>query len=469
MTPTTASPQARVVVAGGGVAALEVVLALRALAGPTLRLTLLAPEREFVHRPSSVSGPFGFGLPLRVPLEPIAERQQVTLDHGTLASVAPGEHTVRTGDDRAIPYDALVIAVGARSREALPGALTFTGPADVGTMMSLLDRLERDPARHVMFVLPHGVSWPLPLYELAIMTAVELRNRAATETKLTVVTPEREPLWMFGPAASEALRRMLAERGIALLTNARAASVEEEGLRMEDGTRLECDDVVALPTLDGPAVPGLPADAHGFLPVDAHGRVSGTPDVYAAGDATSFPLKQGGLATQQADAVAETIAATVGMLARAPEPFRPVLRGLLLTAGAPLYLRAEVGATGLPEPSRRPASRPLRAPKSEASTRALWWPPGKVAGRYLAPMLSTARPVAVASQPLIDRVPATSPDDDRDEALELTLLLAEEDARLGDYPQAIEALDAAAALAGGELPAEYAEKRDRWLAASHHT
>jgi sulfide:quinone oxidoreductase len=404
---------------------------------------------------------------LRVPLEPIAERQQVTLEHGTLASVTVADHAVSTRDGRDIPYDILVIAVGARPREALPGALTFTGPRDVGTMMSLLDRLETDPARHVMFALPAGVSWPLPLYELAIMTAVELRNRAATGTKLTVVTPERDPLWVFGPAAGEALRRMLAERGIALLTNARAASVDEGGLRMVDGTRLECDDVVALPTLEGPALTGLPADAHGFLPVDAHGQVSGAPEVYAAGDATSFPLKQGGLATQQADAVAETIAAAVGMLGRAPAPFRPVLRGLLLTAGAPLYLRAEVGATGQLKPERRPAARPLRAPAGETSTRALWWPPGKVAGRYLAPMLATARPVAVASEPLIDRVPPAGPED-RDEALELTLLLADEDAQLGDYAQAIQALDAAVALAGGELPAEYAEKRDRWLAASHH-
>ena len=465
MTPEP-SPQPRVVVAGGGVAGIEAVLGLRALAGPAVPITLLAPEREFVHRPSSVSGPFGFGPPLRVPLEPIAARQEVALDHDALASVAAGDRLVHTSDGHAVPYDVLVVAVGGRPREALPGALTFGGPSDVGAMAGLLDRLEREPERHVVFAVPPGVSWPLPLYELAIMTAVELRSRAATGTRLTVLTPEREPLWMFGPAASEALRRLLAERGIALLTNARAAAAEERALRMHDGTRLECDHVVALPTLDGPAIPGLPADDRGFLPVDAHGRVEDAPGVYAAGDATSFPLKQGGLATQQADAVAEAIAAAAGLLARAPEPFRPVLRGLLLTAGAPLYLRAEVGATGLPAPGRRPEARRLRAPASQASTRALWWPPGKVAGRYLAPLLATARPVALTSEPLADRVPAgVAPD--RDAALELALLLADEDAARGDYDQAVHALDAAAALGGGRLPAEVAERRERWLAAAH--
>jgi sulfide:quinone oxidoreductase len=466
MSSPTVPSQTRVVIAGGGVAALETILALRALAGPTLRITLLSPEREFVHRPSSVMGPFGFGLPLRVPLEPIAARQQVALELGSLASVDPDGQAVYAGDRRSIPYDVLVVAVGARPRVALPGALTFTGPSEVGTMMTLLDHLEAEPEQRVAFVVPPGASWPLPLYELAIMTAVELRNRAATETRLTVVTPEREPLWVFGPAAGRALRDLFADRGIALLTNARGAAVEEDALRMEDDTRLEFDHVVTLPTLDGPGVPGLPRDGRGFLPIDPHGRVSGAPDVYAAGDATSFPLKQGGLATQQADAVAEAIADAAGLLGRAPEPFRPVLRGLLLTGGAPMYLRAEVGATGVPAPGHQPVAKAVRKTASDASTRALWWPPAKIAGRYLAPLLSTARPVAVASEPLLDRVPTTeSPD--AGEALELALLLADEDAKLGDYGQAVEALDAAAALGGGQLSPALALKRDRWMAASH--
>ena len=208
-----------------------------------------------------------------------------------------------------------------------------------------------------------------------------------------------------------------------------------------------------MPALDGAALAGLPADSRGFLPVDAHGRVSGLSGVYAAGDATSFPVKQGGLAAQQADAAAEAVAADLG-LAPDPAPFRPVLRGLLLTGGAPLYLRAQL--TGDQEPTARVLS-------GEVSSRALWWPPGKVAGRYLAPYLATARPVHLGDEPLRDRTPA-APETalDRDEAVRLALLLAEEDARVGDYHQALHALDAAAALAGGVLPEEWTESRSRW-------
>jgi len=183
--------------------------------------------------------------------------------------------------------------------------------------------------------------------------------------------------------------------------------------------------------------------------------------VLAAGDATTFPVKQGGLATQQADAAAATIAAVLGAAVE-PRPFAPVLRGLLLTGGAPLYLRAELDPKG----AVRSGGAQHRRLTGEVSSRALWWPPGKVAGRYLAPYLSTARPSVLGQEPLADRVPGSGAGDpaERDAAFDLALLLADEDAAAGDLHQALHALDAAAALAGGVLPAAYAERRERWLA-----
>jgi sulfide:quinone oxidoreductase len=227
--------------------------------------------------------------------------------------------------------------------------------------------------------------------------------------------------------------------------------------------------VVTLPQLEGPRLPGVPSDHHGFIPVDGNGRVRGLDDVYAAGDVTAFPLKQGGLAAQQADAVAETIAAGLG-LAIAPRPFSPVLRGLLITDGAPLYLRAE------PQRLTRSATvaieaTPLRRTTPEASAASgqpLWWPPAKIAGRYLAPFLATARPVPFSSGLLTDRlaVPGSRlPDGEYQDALELALLLADSDARWGDYAAALNALDAAEALTGA-LPPEYEAKRLQWRAAA---
>lgn len=86
-----------------------------------------------------------------------------------------------------------------------------------------------------------------------------------------------------------------------------------------------------------------------------------------------------------------------------------------------------------------------------------------MAGRYLAPYLSTARPRALRREPMTDRaLTATDPSPDRADAIELALLLAGADADAGDFAQALHALDAAAALSGGVLPLEAARRRDAW-------
>jgi sulfide:quinone oxidoreductase len=454
------SERPRILIAGGGVAALESLLALRELVGHRVRLELLAPGTEFLNRPSSVAEPFGLGGPAPVAFADVTARCGAVLHSGTLAGVRPDDHVAVTADGSELGYDTLIVAVGARAAETLPGALPFAGPQDVPALTAVLDAAERGEVRAIAFALPAGVAWTLPLYELAIMTAVELRSRGAGDVQLTVVTPENAPLWLFGEPAAAALETMLRERGIGLV-HGRPAAIASGRLVLERGELVPADRTIVLPPLQGPWITGLPRDDHGFIPVDPHGRVIGLRDVFAAGDATSFPIKQGGLASQQADVVATTLAAALGAVDPAA-PFRPVLRGLLLTGGAPLYLRAELTATGVVQHT----GHARRALRGEVSTRALWWPPGKLAGRYLAPYLATARPAALGREPLQDRVAGPAqPAGDAGEALDLALLMADEDARAGDLAQALHALDAAAALAGGFLPAEAAAKRDAWRAA----
>ena len=458
----------QVVIIGGGVAALEALLALRALAGHLVDVTLVSPVREFVYRPVTVAEAFDVAEARTYDLaEILADQHASELVLDMLGAVDLVEPAAVTTSGRRIPFDALIIATGAIPRAAVPGALTFQGRGDVPALRAVLHDLTAGAAESVAFVLPSERTWPLPLYELALMTAGHLREHGADAARVTLVTPEDEPLDLFGPAASAAIRPLLASRGIALRTSSRPASVHDRVLRLAGGAEIHVDRVIALPALEGPSLPGLPHDEHGFIPVDTFGRVSGLENVYAAGDVTAFPLKQGGLAAQQADAVAALIAARAGAIS-VPKPFAPVLRGLLLTGGAPLYLRAE--------PSRLPReatvaieAHPVRGTRLDASTaggQALWWPPGKVAGRYLAPYLSTARPAPLSPAVLADRVPVPGPpmsEDEHQDALELALLLADSDARWGDFGSALSALDAAEALQGA-LPPEYEAKRRAWKA-----
>jgi sulfide:quinone oxidoreductase len=189
---------------------------------------------------------------------------------------------------------------------------------------------------------------------------------------LTVVTPEEAPLAVFGPAASAAVSELLSARGIAVETAVHAHQQSaSEIVLTPGGRRVAVADVIALPAMAGPAIDGLPSDEGGFIPIDGHARIVGVDDVYAAGDGTNFPIKQGGIATQEADGAAADIAHRLGA-AIDPEPFRPVLRGKLLTGEESLQLRSEIAGGG---------------GEGAASLDALWWPPHKISGRYLAPWL----------------------------------------------------------------------------------
>ncbi len=363
----------QVTIVGGGVAALEAMIALRRMAEERVQIELITPTAEFEYRPLVVAEPFGLGRVRSFDIVRLARRHGTTMHLAGLRAVDTGEHTIETWDGRTLGYEILLLAIGATAVSALPGAVTVKGPGYTGRFQALLRDLERDHIRRVAFAVPAATSWPLPLYELALMTAKHARDRGLSNVKLSIVTPEAEPLEVFGMRASSALRELLAERGIELLTERTPDTVEDGRLSLVPSSAIEADRVVSLPRLRGPSLPGVPHDHDGFIPVDLHQYVGDELDVYAAGDATTCPIKQGGVAAQQADAAAESIAARAGASVD-PRPFRPVLRGLLLTGAEPRYMRSEVSGG--------------QDVDSEISDHILWWPPGKIAGRYLAPALA---------------------------------------------------------------------------------
>ena len=424
----------RVLIAGGGVAALELLLALRVNAGARLAITLLSADAELAPPAMTVAEPFQRGGAQTWDWAQIAAQQDARLVLDRLVAVDTEARIAFTHGGRRIPYDVLVLATGARRVEPLAGALTFGTRGDAAARLRALvaELSPRDPVS-IAFALPWPSSWSLPLYELALLWAHELRERGSAAA-VRLVTPEEHALELLGPAARDAVLPLLGALGVELITSAQPRAVAPDGLRLESGELVEADHVVTLADIVARPVPGLPVDRAGFLPVDLYGRVVGAVDVFAAGEATSFPLRQGGLATQQADVVADTIAA-IHAGGPAPGPFAPVLRGRLTTSGAPLYLQA----------------RPLG--QSVASAHALWSPPEKVAGRYLAPYLSTARPGRLEAAPLMERVPAVAPGRrDARAAVTLALNVAAMEDCAHNRSRALQAREAARALepeAGG--------------------
>ncbi len=363
-----------VLVAGGGVAGLEALLALHHLAGDKVELTLLEPSSEFVFRPMAIAETFGRGHGRRIPMAKLASDVGARLAHAGLVEVDDERRVAITDTGEELSYDAILVATGARSEPAFRRAITWTPETDPEVFGGLRRDLEEGYAHKVAFVVPPGTAWPLPAYELALMTAWDAESMGQTDVEISIVTPEAAPLEMFGIAGSAAVQADLDDAHVKVHTNAYVEERDDPAeYVMQPGARqLDAVHVVALPRAKGPSLPGLAADKEGFIRVDRHGHVEGTERAWAAGDGIAFPIKQGGLAAQQADAAAEAIAALAGAEVE-PQPFHPVLRGMLLTGRGRHWMRADVaGGAG----------------EGVTDRRALWWPPTKVAGRYLAPYLA---------------------------------------------------------------------------------
>jgi sulfide:quinone oxidoreductase len=381
----TAEQRFSVLIAGGGVAGLEAAFALRELAGERIAVTLLSAGEDFVSRPSSIGEPFNRSYAEHYELAGLATEAGAELVRGALAHVDTEGRLAHTVEGGELSYDALLVATGAR----IEPFSEHTTNVDDGHMDELLHGLVQDIeegyVHQLAIVIPAPMPWPFPGYELALM-ASERAWDMQTELSITLLTPERMALEVFGEQVSREVALLLAERHIELVTSAYCEVPQSQQVVVHPGGRVvHAGRVVALPRLLGPALDGLPADGGGFLPVDEYGRVRGVDRVWAAGDATDVQIKHGGVAAQLADVAARSIAERAGCRTR-PKPFAPYVEGVLMTGGTPRYLRAD---PAWPGPAGQSISTQVRSAIA----------PPKISAPYLAPHLMKRRlSPAVASR-----------------------------------------------------------------------
>ncbi len=331
--------KAKVLIAGGGVAGLESAIALHEMAGDRVEVTICSPSEDFVYRPFAVAEPYGASRAMRFGMEELAERCGADFHLASIASVDQEAQRARTHDGEKFAYDYLIVASGTRLLASVSGAVIFWGVADDRRVQDVVDGLREGKLRRVAFTMPGGGTWALPMYELALLAESELSKGGVEGASLVIVTPEDAPLDLFGRAASERVAALLAERGIEVVTGTLPVRFDEGEGRLSVSPRaaIEADAVLSLPRMEGRRIGGVPHNLDGFIRVDDHCRVRGTERIYAAGDATTFPVKQGGVSAQQADVAAEAIAAELGCDVEA-DSFDPILRGVLWTGAKPLYL-----------------------------------------------------------------------------------------------------------------------------------
>jgi sulfide:quinone oxidoreductase len=364
-----------VVIAGGGVAALEAALALDRMAGDRVEVTICSPRRDFVYRPYAVGVPFGVSQVTSLDLSRLAAAAGAAHRADSIASVDREARLAVTHDGETIPYDNLIVCPGAKLLWPVPGAITFWGIADEGDVAKVMASIRGGGVRKVAFTLPAAESWALPLYELALLARAEL-DRAGEDAELVIVTPEDAPLQVFGRGVAEAMAALLGERRIEVVAGTHPVRYVDGLLETVPHGRIGFDAVISLPRLEGRRIRGVPHDVEGFVRIDEHCKLLGSEHIYAAGDVTSFPIKQGGLATQQADVAAEAIAAGLGIGVE-PDEFDPILRAVLWNGEEPRYLQ------GWPAGGHGESSTFTETPPWGSDE-------GKIVGRYLTAFLASA-------------------------------------------------------------------------------
>jgi sulfide:quinone oxidoreductase len=365
------------------------------------RAALIAPERSFSYRPLSTSVPFSFLDERSRTLDELAHGLGASLVRDGLAQVDEARGRVLTSNGDFLPYDTLVLAVGARVARTRRALTWRRGRERLSELTALLHGLEDDSVRSVAFVVPPRAAWPVDAYELALVASLAAR-RGVSGTKVSVLTAETTPLEAFGSAPGEAVRVEFERAGIELITGVdvgvpdaheeagrdafssavarishrrqRQESRDELLLRLGPNGSVAVDRAVFVPAVHGPAIAGTAHDHSGFVRVDEHARVPGQNGIYAVGDVTALSLKHSTLASAQGTAAAEMIAADAGADIT-PEPWSRTLYGIVTV---PPHFPGAPGSPWLPD--------------GEPVTHCLWWPPGHVAGRHLAPYLASLDP-----------------------------------------------------------------------------
>jgi sulfide:quinone oxidoreductase len=363
-----------VVIAGGGQAGLEAMLGLAAIAGERVHVTLVEPRTEFRYRPMAVREPFTGYPVVGYPMAEIVRRAGAELLTDRFKWLDPRAQVMHTEAGARLHYDAMLLALGARSHPRFPNALTLDAARLEEQLAPLVASLEAGELRSVACVVPSLPIWSLPVYELALMT----RTRAAElghAVEVFLITPEDTPLAALGLNDGVQVWSLLSDTGVNVITSANCQIREPHTIEIYPLRRsLSFDQVIALPELYAPALAGVPTSAErGFITVDQYGAARGLRCVYAAGDVTDMPVKHGGLAAEQAAVAAEAIAALAGVEIE-PGPLHPVLNVMLNGAGKPLLIRSQaLGGRGI---------------EVEVTDEAMWSAVGMLHSEYLGPCLA---------------------------------------------------------------------------------
>ncbi len=340
------SERVRILVAGSGPGALEATLALSRSEHLEPEISLISPQTEFHYRPNMVMEPFGVSETASYSVGEIIAHPNVHQWQGVIDRVDHQAGTAHSPEGDEFAFDAMVIATGTTPRAPLPEpAITLGLPGSIEEVTGIVGAVDRGELRSVVFTMPDGPTHRLPLYELSLMIADRAARQSGQQVDVALVTPEPSPLIIYGDDHSAHVAEFCRRLGVHVHANATVSLYDGNTVTLDDSTTHPAERLVSMPRLEPRTPQGVPTDENGFIPVDNLQRVKGTENLFAVGDVTDARVKQGGLATQEADAACQAIEAALGTREEATG-LSGEIEALLLTATERVPLRARLTESG---------------------------------------------------------------------------------------------------------------------------
>ena len=351
-----------IAIIGGGFAGTTLARELDGRLPPGYELLLINEESHTTFTPMlpEVVGAGVFPEQIVAPIRQMVRRARFVMGRVTDIDFAARTIACQTlAGARSFPYEHVVLAFGNRARLDMIGgmgkhAVPLKTIGDATHLRNLVlrrlarielesDQLLRQRLGHFV-VIGGGFSG----VETAGALADSLRNIVAyyprvspREVKLTLLQDIDRLLPELPVRLGNAAQRSLAERGVDVRMNARASAVDETGVRLADGTRLQAATVVCtIGTMQNALAdhPQLLLD-RGRIMVNADLSVPAQAGAWAVGDCARIRNMRGGtiapptaqFAIREARCLAENLLATIH--GQPTKPFRYRQRGSMAVTG----------------------------------------------------------------------------------------------------------------------------------------
>ena len=311
----------KTLILGGGIGGVVAANALKKTMGSSMQITVVDREPNHYFASSFPLLIIGEKKPSKITRDlKQLESKKIKVLHSEVIKLDLPEHRVTT-DQGDLDYDYLIISLGVEyHQESVPGFSEFALNAyDFKDVIKINQRLNSFSSGHIVFFissLPYKCP-PAP-YEIMFLLDQFFRRRGLRhKVKLTIVTPDYSPEPLAPPKVGQSVRKMLKEKDIDLITEAKILKVEKNILILDHGTKIPADLLLGIAPHWTPAVLRNTdlVDKSGYVEVNPVTMETGFPGVYAIGDATAIRLpvigayapKAGVFAHAQAVVVAKNI------------------------------------------------------------------------------------------------------------------------------------------------------------------